>query len=86
MSIEVEKAQILLKLIRKNNWNNRYDRLEHFKRFQDLKEIVKELSKTGWLIVHKKPNYIGIAANTKYKKEIKDFIEDKLPYVKGMVE
>jgi len=86
MQIEVEKAMILFKLIRKDNWNNCYDRLEHFKRFENLKEIIKECSKTGWIIIHKKPNYTGIAVNTEYKKEIMDFIEEKLPYVKGVLE
>ena len=43
MLTNLEKAQIMFKLARKNNWNNRYDRTEHFKRFQNLNEILKEL-------------------------------------------
>ena len=86
MSIEVEKAQIMFKLSRKANWNNRYDRLEHFKRFPNLKQVIKDLSDIGWIIVHKKPMYIGIALNTEYKKEILEFIEGKMLHLKGMLE
>ena len=86
MSVEVEKAQVMFKLFRKENWNNRYDRLEHFKRFPNLKGIVKELSKVGWIIIHKKADYIGISLNTQYKKEIFEFIEEKMPYLSGMLE
>ena len=82
---DLEKAQIMFKLARKNNWGNCYDRLEHFKRFQNLDEAVKILSKSGWLIVHKKPKYIGISLNTQYKKEIIEFIEANMPYIKGMI-
>ena len=42
--LELEKAQIMFKLARKNNWGNCYDRTEHFKRFKNLKEQIKELS------------------------------------------
>jgi aspartate/tyrosine/aromatic aminotransferase len=62
-----------------------YDRTEHFKRFQNLKEIIKELSKNGWVIIHKKPNYTGLSLNTKYKKEIIEFIEKEMPYLKGAI-
>ena len=83
MISDLEKAQIMFKLTRKNNWNACYDRLEHFKRFNDL--IIKELVKLGWIILHKKPNYQAISLNTPYKKEIIDFIELKIPYLKGMI-
>ena len=86
MGNEVEKANILFKLIRKDNWNNCYDRLEHFKRFPDLREIVSELSNIGWIIVHKKPKFIGIALNTQFKKEIMDFIEMWMPHLKDRIE
>jgi len=86
MSLELEKAQIMFKLARKNNWGAKYDRLEHFKRFQNLDKAVKELTKIGWIEIHKKPNYTGISLNTEYKKEIIDFIETKMPHLKGMVE
>jgi hypothetical protein len=85
MPADLEKAQIMFKLTRKNNWNACYDRLEHFKRFNDLDLIVKELVKLGWVILHKKPNYQAISLNTQYKKEIIDFIELKMPYLKGMI-
>jgi len=83
--MNLEKAQVMFKLTRKNNWNACYDRLEHFKRFNNLDLIVKELVKLGWIILHKKPNYQGISLNTKYKKEIIEFIELKIPYLKGMI-
>ncbi len=86
MSLETEKAQLIFTLARrKGNWGAKYDRLEHFKRFQNLKQIVKELSKTGWVLVKSKPNYTGISLNSKYKKEILEFIEEQLPYAKGMI-
>ncbi len=82
---ELEKSQVLFKLARKNNWGHKYDRLEHFKRFQQLQEIVKELSAIGWILIYKKPSYTGIALNTEYKKEIVAFIEEKMPHIKGMI-
>lgn len=85
MTLDLEKAQIMFKLTRKNNWNACYDRLEHFKRFDNLDLIIKELVKIGWLILHKKPNYQAISLNTQYKKEIIEFIELKMPYLKGMI-
>ncbi len=83
--IETEKAQIMFKLARKNNWGHKYDRLEHFKRFQQRDIVVKELSKQGWLLIYPKPNFIGISLNTEHKKEIINFIEFYLPHVKGMI-
>lgn len=83
MSLELEKAQVVFKLARKNNWNACYDRLEHFKRFQNLDAIVKELTSLHWLIIHKKPKFTGIALNTQFKKEIIDLIEKRMPEVKG---
>ena len=71
---ELIKAEIMLKLTKKNNWGACYDRLENFKRFPDLKKIIKELGKEEWLIIHNKSKYIGISLNTKYKKEIAEFI------------
>ena len=80
-----EKAELMFKLaFSKKNWGNKYDRLEHFKRFPNLKQIVKELEKVGWMIVKKKPNYAGISLNPKYKKEIIEFIEKYLPDLKDM--
>ncbi len=75
MSIDLEKAQIMRKLTRKNNWGGCYDRLEHFKRFPNLNQIIKELIGLNWIIFHKKPNYKAISLNTKFKKEIIEFIE-----------
>lgn len=83
--IELEKAQVMYKLARKHNWCGSYDRLEHFKRFSNLKGIAKELSKIGWIIVHKKANFTGISLNPQYKKEIIEFIETKMPYLKGAI-
>ncbi|MBT4135855.1 hypothetical protein HOD75_04960 [archaeon] len=74
VSKEWVTARIMLKLTKKNNWNACYDRLEHFKRFPNLKEIIKELEKKNWILIHKKPNYTTISLNTKYKKEIAEFI------------
>ncbi len=85
MPFELEIAQILYKLIRKDNWSNRYDRLEHFKRFQNLDIIIKELSKRGWIIIHHKSQYTGIALNTQFKKEIIKLIEANLPNLKGTI-
>ncbi len=84
--MEKEKAQLMFKLaFSKKNWGSRYDRLEHFKKFPNLKRIIKDLKKKKWLLVHKKPSYTGISLNTKYKLEIISFIEDKLPDLKGII-
>ncbi|MCK9596046.1 hypothetical protein M0R19_02600 [Candidatus Pacearchaeota archaeon] len=86
MASDLEKAQLMSVLAKsKGNWGEKYDRTEHFKRFQNLKEIIKELSKNGWVIIHKKPNYTGLSLNTKYKKEIIEFIEKEMPYLKGAI-
>ena len=82
---ELEKAQVMFKLARKNNWNNCYDRTEHFKRFQNLNELIKELSKKGWIIIHPKGKFTGISLSTQYKKEIMEFIEKEMSYIKGMI-
>lgn len=82
----LEKAQIMYKLARgKGNWGNKYDRLEHFKRFQNIKKSIKELANKDWLIIHKKPNFTAISLNSKYKKEIIKFIEKQMPYLKGTI-
>ena len=83
--LNLEKAQIMFKLARKNNWGHKYDRLEHFKRFRNLDKVVKDLSGNGWLLVYKKPAFIGISLNTQHKKEIIEFIEENMPHLKGMV-
>jgi len=86
MASDLEKAQLMSVLARsKGNWGEKYDRLEHFKRFQNLKEIIKELSKQGWILVRNKGNFTGISLNTEYKKEIIEFIEREMPYLKGIV-
>jgi len=86
MSIEREKAQLMSVLAKsKGCWGAKYDRLERFKRFQNLKVILKDLSNVGWLIIHKKPNYTGISLNTKFKKEIVEFIEREMPELRGVV-
>ncbi len=83
--LELEKAQIMFKLARKNNWGHKYDRLEHFKRFQNLHQTVKELSNLGWILIYKKSNFTGISLNAHKKTEIIYFIESKMPNVKGMI-
>jgi hypothetical protein len=86
MISDLEKAQLMSVLARsKGNWGEKYDRTEHFKRFQNLKEIIKELSKLDWIITYKKPNYNAISLNTKYKKEIIEFIEKEMPELKGII-
>ena len=86
MVLEIEKAQLMYKLaVSKKNWGQKYDRLEHYKRFQNLKTIVKELVKSRWLILHKKPDYDAISLNTQYKKEIMEFIGLYLPELEGNI-
>ena len=85
MILDLEKAQIMRKLARKENWGAKYDRTEHFKRFQNLKEVIKDLSKINWIIIHSKPNYTGISLNTEYKQEIIEFIEMNLPELRGVI-
>lgn len=82
---DLEKAQIMFKLARKDNWGACYDRTEHFKRFKNLKEIIKELSNLGWLLVHNKPKFTGISLNSHYKKEIIEFIEKQMPDIIGVL-
>ncbi|MEK6875524.1 MAG: hypothetical protein AABX30_02480 [Nanoarchaeota archaeon] len=86
MAFDLEKAQLMSVLVRsKGNWREKYDRTEHFKRFQNLKEIIKELSKQGWLIIHNKPKFTGISLNTQFKREIIEFIEREMPYLRGVI-
>lgn len=84
-NLSLEKAQIMFKLARKNNWGNKYDRLEHFKRFQNLNKAIKELLNKNWILIYKKPMFTGISLNTKYKKEIIGFIEAELSHLKGII-
>ena len=84
--MEKEKAQIMFKLAySKKNWGAKYDRLEHFKRFPNLKKIIKELENKKRLIVKNKSNYTGISLNTQYKREIIEFIEKHIPDTKGWI-
>ena len=86
MTSDLEKARLMSALARtKGNWGEKYDRTEHFKRFQNLKEIIKELSKKGWIIVHKKPKFEAVSLNTKFKREIIEFIEEQIPGLKGII-
>lgn len=82
---DLEIAQVMFKLARKDNWGHKYDRLEHFKRFQNLDDIVKELKRRNWLLTYKKPSFTGISLNTEYKKEIVDFIKQQMPHVIQMI-
>jgi len=83
MPSDLEKAQIMFKLARKDNWGACYDRTEHFKRFQNLDDAIKELSKRGWIIIHKKPKFVGLSLNSSFKKEIIEFVEGHMPHMKG---
>ena len=86
MVSDLEKAQLLFKLgWGKKNWGACYDRLEHLKRFSNLKQIIKELTKKGWIIIKRKTKFIGISANPSYKKEIIEFIEENMPYLKEIL-
>jgi hypothetical protein len=84
MSLDLEKARVMFKLVRKNNWGAKYDRLEHFKRFQKIDQIIDELTDKEWIIIHKKPRFTGISLNTIYKTQIKEFTERYMSYLKGM--
>ncbi|MBS3171439.1 hypothetical protein J4449_02390 [Candidatus Woesearchaeota archaeon] len=86
MVSDLEKVQLMSVLARsKGNWGDKYDRREHFKKFQNLKEIIKELSKKDWLIVHNKHKFTGISLNTQFKREIIDFIEREMPHLKSII-
>ena len=85
MRLDLEKAQVMFKLTRKNNWGACYDGLEHFKKFQNLDLVIKELLKIGWIILRKKPNYKALSLNPKSKGEIIEFIENKIPKLKGII-
>lgn len=83
MPTDLDKAKLMYKLaVAKRNWGAKYDRLEHFKRFQNLDEIIDKLVKEEWIIVHKKPKFTGISLNTKYKSQIIEFIEKHIPKLK----
>jgi len=84
--MEEEKARLVFKLaFSKRNWGAKYDRLEHYKKFPNLKKIIKELENSGWMLVKRKPNYTGISLNPKFKKEIVEFIEKHIPETKGWI-
>ncbi len=85
MSLDLEKAQILRKLARKDNWGARYDRTEHFKRFQNLDKCIKELEKAGWIVVHKKGRFTGLSLNTQHKSAIRDFIVLYIPEMRDAI-
>ena len=86
MSLDLEKAKLMYKLaVSKKNWGAKYDRIEHYKRFPDLDQIIKELSKIGWLLIHKKPNYKAISLNPNYKRQIIEFIESNIPGLTGNI-
>ena len=84
--MEKEKAQLMFKLaFSKRNWGAKYDRLEHYKRFPNLKKILKDLEKNKWLLIKKKQSYTGISLNPKFKLEIINFIEKHIPEVKERI-
>lgn len=77
---------LFFKLARgKGNWGAKYDRLEHLSRFPNLKDIIKEFSNKGWLLLKKKPKFTGVSLNPKFKREIIEFIEEQLPEFKGYI-
>ena len=81
--IEVETAEFMNKLFRKSNWNNVYDRKEHFKHFPNLDRIIKELRRMDWIVIHKKPKFEAYSLNSRHKSEIIKFIEENKPELKG---
>jgi len=86
MSLDLEKSQLMYKLaVSKKNWGSKYDRLEHYKRFQNLNKIIKELSRLNWIIIYNKSSYKAISLNPSYKKEIIEFIEKTIPEFKGFI-
>ncbi|MDO8508987.1 MAG: hypothetical protein Q7S27_04860 [Nanoarchaeota archaeon] len=85
LTLEKEKAEIMFKLARKENWGAKYDRTEHFKRFQNLNESLKQLSKLNWILIYKKSNFTGISLNPEFKKEIREFILLHIPSVGEMI-
>jgi len=86
MPSDLELAQLMFKLARsKGNWEAKYDRLEHFKRFPDLKLLVKQLLKKRWILIHHKPQYEAISLNPKFKREIIEFIEKQMSYLKNKI-
>ena len=85
MSLDLEKAQIIRKLARKDKWGAKYDRTEHFKRFQNLNQCIKDLEKIGWILVHKKGKFTGLSLNTSHKTEIRDFIVSHIPEMQGVI-
>jgi len=84
-NLDLEKAQIIRKLARKDNWGAKYDRTEHFKRFQNLDRCIKELQKLRWILVHKKGRFTGLSLNTQHKAKIRDFIISQIPEMKGII-
>ncbi|PIN90674.1 hypothetical protein COU57_02705 [Candidatus Pacearchaeota archaeon CG10_big_fil_rev_8_21_14_0_10_32_14] len=85
MNQDLDKAKILLKLLRKGNWNDSYDQSEYFKRFENLDGLIKELKTIGWVILHKKPKFEAYSLSTEHKKEIIDFIEALISEVQGTI-
>ncbi|MBS3055772.1 hypothetical protein J4447_03560 [Candidatus Pacearchaeota archaeon] len=86
MATDLEKAQLMSVLARsKGNWGEKYDRTEHFKRFQNLKDIVKDLAKIRWILIYKKPQFTGLSLNTQFKSEIINFIENQMPHLRGIL-
>lgn len=86
MASDLDKSRLMSALARgKANWGASYDRMEHFKRFQNLKEMIKELSKKGWVVIHKKPGFEAISLNPSYKREIIEFIGDNIPELRDIL-
>ena len=81
-----EVAMLMFKLARgKGNWGSKGDRLEHYKRFPNLKEIIKNYSKKGWILIKGKPTFTLISLNSHHKREIIGFIENELPDYSGHI-
>ncbi|MDP4039571.1 MAG: hypothetical protein Q8P57_03260 [Candidatus Pacearchaeota archaeon] len=85
LNLDIEKAQTMHKLARKDNWRAKCDRTEHFKRFQNLDKCVKELAKIRWILIHKKGRFTSLSLNTQHKSEIRDFIVSHIPEMQGVV-
>lgn len=81
-----EVAQLLFRLARgKGNWGAKGDRLEHYKRFPNIKEIIKDYSNISWIIIKKKPTFTLISLNSHYKKEIIEFINLEIRDSEGYI-
>lgn len=81
MEIDVDKARVLFKLIRrKKKSKSCYDRLEFYKRFD--KKVIKSLEKEGLIIISRRgKKFDTVFVNPEKLKEAVEFVEKHLPYL-----